>query len=305
MSKFSKYDFIEKSKKIHGNKYDYSKVDYINSATKVCIMCPEHGEFLQLANDHVQGSGCTECSRHKRSLSTRSDQHIFIKKSKKIHGNKYDYSKVDYINSRTKVSIICPEHGEFSVIPNAHISMKSGCPVCGEIKNRENKRETTDIFIEKSKKIHGNKYDYSKVDYVANKTKVCIICPEHGEFWQTPNGHKNGNSCPRCRESMGETKIVDILNEHNINFLKEHKFEDCKNINVLRFDFYLPEQSLCIEYDGKQHYNEDSRYYSENMIVNDNIKNEFCIQNNITLLRIPYWRYRSIEKILRNNKIIK
>ena len=105
----------------------------------------------------------------------------FIEKAKKVHGDKYDYSKVEYVNSRTKICIICPQHGEFWQTPNAHL-MKEGCPKCkGENVSKVNRR-TTNEFIEKAKKVHGDKYDYSKVDYKNNSTKVCIICPIHGEF---------------------------------------------------------------------------------------------------------------------------
>ena len=116
----------------------------------------------------------------------------FIKGARKKHGDKYDYSKVDYVNKRTKVCIICHEHGEFWQTPSSHLQGK-GCPICGGTSTL-----TKEELIKKARKVHDNKYNYTKVEYVNNKTKVCIICPEHGEFWQTPYDHFYGCGCPKC-----------------------------------------------------------------------------------------------------------
>ena len=189
--------FIEKAKKIHGDKYDYSKVEYVNSKTKVCIICPEHGEFWQIPNGHLNGNGCKKCQykriKEKNSYSTEK----FIEKAKKIYGDKYDYSKVEYINSQTKVCIICPEHGEFLITPNDFLDGHQ-CKKCSNKSRKEKLSLQINNFIEKAKKVHGNKYDYSKVEYVNYDTKVCIICPEHGEFWQTPHSHISGKGCKKC-----------------------------------------------------------------------------------------------------------
>ena len=179
-------DFIIKAKQIHGDKYDYSKVEYVNSSTKVCIICPIHGEFWQQPIDHINGKGCPKCVG---KYQTTED---FIIKAKQIHGDKYNYSKVDYINMETKVCIICPEHGEFRQTPHNHLKGQ-GCPKC------VGKYQTTEEFIRKAKEIHGGKYDYSKTECVDNNTKVCIICPEHGEFWQKPYNHLKGQGCPKCK----------------------------------------------------------------------------------------------------------
>jgi hypothetical protein len=179
--------FIEQAKKVHNNKYDYSKVEYKNIHTKVCIICPDHGEFYQTPGSHLRGVGCPKCSSTSK-LTTEK----FIEKAREVHGDKYDYSKVEYKNVRDKVCIICPEHGEFYQTPNTHFR-GNGCSECsGKAKL------TTKKFIEKAREVHNNKYDYSKVEYKSNTTKVCIICPEHGEFYQTPNTHLRGSGCPRC-----------------------------------------------------------------------------------------------------------
>ena len=185
-------EWIERAKLVHGDRYNYSKVEYINSKTKVCIICPEHGEFWQEPNSHLRGTGCPKCANLSSGSYQKSNINDFIIKAKEIHGEKYDYSKVNYVNAKTKVSIICTEHGEFWQTPSSHLR-GAGCAKCsGCVKLN------TNDFIIKAREIHGDKYDYSKVEYVNTKTKVSIICTEHGEFWQTPNGHLSGAGCPKC-----------------------------------------------------------------------------------------------------------
>lgn len=180
-------EFIEKAKKVHGDKYDYSKVDYEDNRANVCIICLKHGEFYQKPYKHLMGRGCPKCGG-----SAKSSTKEFIEKAKKIHGNKYDYSKVDYKDNNTKVTIICPEHGEFEQKPGNHLMGKGCAQCCGNVKL------TTETFIKRANKIHNNKYDYTKTIYVDSLTKVCIICPEHGEFFQNPFSHLNGFGCPKC-----------------------------------------------------------------------------------------------------------
>lgn len=194
--KLTKDEFIEKARKVHGDKYDYSKVEYKNSREKVCIICPEHGEFYQNSAGHLTGYGCPKCG------NTRLTVEEFIKRSKKVHGDKYDYSKVEYKNSSTKVCIICKEegHGEFFQIPNDHLR-GIGCPRCGG-----KAKLTTVEFIKRAKEIHGNRYDYSKVEYKNSTTKICIICPKHGEFFQAPRDHLQSKGCFSCAGKDIDTK---------------------------------------------------------------------------------------------------
>lgn len=187
-----KLKFIEKSIKKHGNKYNYSKVDYIDSLTKVRIICPTHGEFEQTPQAHVRGNGCPICANKKRGDTFRDNKEHFIEKANRIHLNKYDYSNVEFVNYETEVCIICPKHGKFWQTPQAHVSQKSGCPKCkGRFLSKED-------LLQEFKEKHGDKYDYSKVNYTKMHDKVCIICPKHGEFWQTPSKHRLGQGCPIC-----------------------------------------------------------------------------------------------------------
>lgn len=201
MKKLTTEEFINKAKEIHGDKYDYSNVEYKGSKMKVCIICPKHGEFWQKPSKHLQGQGCPKCVN--KNITTEE----FIIKAKEIHGNKYNYSKVNYLNNHTKVCIICLKHGEFFLTPSEHINNVYGCPICS------GNLITTESFIERAKKIHGDKYDYSKVNYVDSKTKVCIICPKHGEFWQVPSNHLQGQGCKKCYICEKSLLTEDFINK--------------------------------------------------------------------------------------------
>jgi len=229
--------FINEAKEIHGNKYDYSMVEYINNRTKVTIICDDHGEFEQTPTNHLSGKGCKYCGG-----TAKMDTKLFIKKAKEVYNDKYDYSKVNYINNTTDVIIICPEHGEFITTPNNFISKNRGCPYC-KFTVFDNQS-----FIEKMSQIHNNIYDYSKVDYVDIKTPVTIICPEHGEFELRPDSHRNGSGCKKCSNAISniEKDIVAFIKSFSINVL-----ENCRTVlNGKELDIYIPEYKLAIEFNG-------------------------------------------------------
>ena len=184
--------FIKKSIERHGSRYDYSKVNYVNSQTKVCIVCPEHGEFWQEPSAHVRGYNCPKCGNINRGRYRKWDLDEFIKRAREVHGDKYNYSKVEYKGNDIKVCIVCPEHGEFWQKPSAHVLCKQGCPKCS------GRNLNTEEIIKEFRDVHGDKYDYSKVEYTKMHNKVCIICPEHGEFYQTPSKHLLGQGCRKC-----------------------------------------------------------------------------------------------------------
>jgi len=203
-------EFIEKSQLIHGDKYIYSKVHYKTVIEKVIIICKEHGEFEQTPNKHLDGKGCFKCGHNMTIFSTDE----FIEKSQLIHGDKFIYSKVDYQNMMSKVIIICDTHGEFEQTPSNHITHMQGCQKCSG-KYQSNTNE----FIEKAQLIHGDKYAYSKVEYVTNSQGCIIICREHGEFAQTPATHLSGGGCQICanieRKKKQTKSLNDFINEAN------------------------------------------------------------------------------------------
>lgn len=204
--------FIKKGREIHGNLYDYSLSKYKNSTTKVKIICKKHGVFEQRPYDHYRGRTCPKCTVHKK-ISTKE----YIEKCKKVHGLKYDYSLVKYGGSGKTIKIICSEHGVFEQKASLHLR-GSGCFSC-----YGSEKLTNEVFIERAKEVHGDRFDYSLIDYKNNKTKVKIVCKEHGPFLQNPGNHLNGFGCSRCSgNDKKDTKYI---------------IEEAKNIYRDRYDY--------------------------------------------------------------------
>jgi very-short-patch-repair endonuclease len=275
------YDFIKKAIGVWGNKYDYSITEYINARTKVKII---HNGIIyeQLPGSHL-----------KYPVEGYLDQKIFLQKANKKWGNKYDYSLVIFKTANTKVKILYK--GQiWEQTPHNHLKYAPEKVL----------RKTQEEFIEECKLIHDNKYKYDKTIYILDKIKIIINCPEHGDFEQTPNHHKKGVGCPSCNESKGEKIIASFLKKNKINFDRQKKFTNCKNIYELPFDFYIPSKRICIEFDGKQHFEPLTIFGGlkafEKLKINDSIKNNFCEDNYINLIRIKYTEINKIEEILNN-----
>lgn len=289
--RLTKKEFILKAQEIHGDKYDYSLINDVHSRHKLPIICSKHGVFYQLPQSHtILAYGCNRCGKENQRSTTKA----FVEKANKVHNGIYDYSEVNYINNLTKVKIICKTHGVFYQRPANHTDKGKGCSKCnGGIKITRNQ------FISNATKIHKGRYDYSKVNYINAMTKAEIICKKHGVFLQTPNNHQNGKGCPHCNLSKGEIIIIDLLNKFNIPFEKQKRFNNCRDQLPLPFDFYIPSYNYCIEYDGGQHfYPRFGQDAFEKTILHDNIKTNFCKENNINLTRIKQWK--DIEPILAN-----
>jgi very-short-patch-repair endonuclease len=295
-SEYYKNKFIEKANKRHNNKYDYSMVKYINSTTKVEVICNKHGSFFVRPDSHVRKVGCSSCNG-----GIKYDNNIFIEKAKKIHGDLYDYSNVIYINSIKKVKIICKTHGLFEISPANHL-VGQKCPSCSGVK-----KKTRNDFILESIIMHNNKYDYSDVEYINNSIKIKIICPKHGGFFQLPKYHLRGHGCSKCSNfSKGELKLEKILNDMKISYIREHRFEKCisKKGTKLPFDFYLPDYNICLEYDGRQHFEPVDIFGGKlsfvNLKNNDKIRDNWCFENDIKLIRISYNKEKDdINNLLR------
>ena len=217
-------DFINESILVHGDKYDYSKVDYTTNKNKVCIICPEHGEFWQAPIKHLKGQGCPQCIKN-----SKKDLEWFLSSAKKVHGDKYDYSKVQFVNVNTKVCIICPNHGEFWQTPKNHVYHKENCPECAKSISADKRTKTTAEFIKKAKEIHGDKYDYSLVKYTNSSEKVQILCPKHGMFEQNASSHLSGCGCPKCANS----KIWDTRGR----FTTDDFIKKAKEIHGDKYDY--------------------------------------------------------------------
>ena len=296
MRKKPQEEAINDFKKVHCSKYNYSKVDYVNNHTKICIICPEHGEFYQIPSAHLSGQGCPKCANF---LQTTEE---VIKECKKLHGDKYDYSLFEYKGWNIPTKIICPEHGVFEQTPYKH-KTQNGCPKCGFLKVCDSRKPTIEELISKFNEIHENKYDYSKItNYVNEKTLVPIICSKHGEFLQTSIKHLQGQGCPRCNESKLERKITLLLEKENVEFEPQKKFEW---LGRQRLDFYLPQYNIAIECQGEQHF-KPIKYFGgvEKLAIyqqRDETKKLLCQQNKVNLIYINY--FDTDEEI--NNKLIK
>jgi len=203
--------FIAKASAIHGDRYDYSLVEYVGNNVKVTIICSEHGPFEQMPSEHLVGSGCNKCGILATAEARRKNTEQFIAKARMVHGDRYDYSLVEYLSAMEKVTIICPKHGPFEQTPSGHAG-GSGCYECGIIASSEAKRSTTEEFIAEARMVHGDRYDYSFVEYHKNSTKVKIICPDHGLFLQIPNDHIFQRSgCPDCAQTGFNPSKLGLL----------------------------------------------------------------------------------------------
>ena len=233
---------------------------------------------------------------------------LFIERANQKHNSFYDYSLTEYQYANIKVKIICPKHGEFSQQPNNHLHGQ-GCIKCMSNRVSQSRLCSTEEFILKSKEVHGNRYDYSLVDYKGGKNKVVIICDTHGEFLQTPFAHSSKSmrqGCPFCKISKGEDEIEKYLIKNKIEYLREKRFEGCINPKTkkqLPFDFYLPLHNVIIEYHGEQHYKKipyfDKRAGGfEGIKYRDDIKSKFVLSKEMSYIVVSYKQYKEINSIL-------
>jgi len=290
-------EILKKSKILFtSDKYILDNINYQNATDKLEIICKKHGNFKVTPISIIYGD-----AKCKRCVYDEKLKNLLLEYNKK-HKYRYDYSLIkNYKNTKQLVKIICNKHGIFSQIAGLHLK-GANCPkCCNEIRN-DNVRYTKKEFIEKCKKIHEDLYDYSKVKYINIRTKIIIICKKHDlEFKQNAASHMNGGVCPRCTIiSKGEGIIANYLKENDIAYYMEHCFINCRYLLPLRFDFYLPKLNTCIEFDGIQHFKPRIRFGGIEGFkigkIKDQIKNEYCKNNNIKLIRILY--YEDYKKIL-------
>jgi very-short-patch-repair endonuclease len=351
-----KLDFIKRARSIHGDKYSYDRVDFKGMREPVEVYCNSCEEsWFVAAFSHAKpngtGNGCPRCAGRLRTSQN------FIDEARKIHGNKYDYSRVDFVNSTTPVRVYCPEHKyEWETTWGVHIKLKCGCALCGIDKKKRTgtleviemfksihgdafdyseyqtwegwhqtfkcyckthklvfyptpashyyqgcgctgcradktslaQRKTNEEFIRQAAIVHDGFYDYSKCDYQGDANKITFICPKHGEQEQKASHHLQGHGCSKCH-FKSEGRIAKFL---HLNFITYRQF----SINNRRFDFYLPDFNLIIERDGEQHYHgfhllaDDEKL--ESLEKNHQIdieKTELAKQEGITICRLPYW----------------
>ena len=298
-------DFLAKCINSHEDDYDYSMVDYVNSSTHVIVGCYEHGYWSVLPSNHMYGkSRCPVCSRRdggkRRSISLTKDTEWFVSVAEEIHYFKYDYSKTEYKSSRKKLWIECPESGHepFEQWPRVHLSGK-GCPACGRESAAAMARLTHEEVVERFTDIHRDRYDYSKAEIYGTDSYIKIGCPEetHPIFIQKVSAHLEGKGCPRCSLSKGETAVARLLDLASVNFEVEFVMEDGVDNTRLRFDFYIPNQNVLIEYDGEQHYRpvtfggmtkEKALEVHKKIKSRDHRKNVWALDKGYRLIRIRF-----------------
>ena len=332
--KITQSDFLNKAKQFHGDKYDYNKVNYVDSTTPVEIICHkkdidgnEHGSWITTPNNHLNGRGCKKCSFEKSREKYSHGTDKFIEMSNGIHGNEmYDYSQVKYVNNIIPVEIICHkkdkngvDHGSFKQRPAVHL-LGMGCPKCGINKVRTQTVSNKDEFINKAELIHGkNRYDYSEFNYINAITPAIVICHkndmngnEHGPFLISSNNLLSGKGCPKCKNSTGETKIRILLDNEKMEYIEQYQNKFCtsfKNTShnrkciPLKFDFYLPKMNTIIEFDGKYHFEKhhsgtNNQFMSG--VLNDREKNSFTKLKGIKLIRICYLDIKNLEEEIIN-----
>ena len=282
--------FIDLANNVHNNFYDYSKTIYENSKTKVIITCPIHGDFKQRASAHTSGQKCPKCSISK-PITTKE----FIRKAQNIHNNKYDYSKTRYINANTKLTIICPNHGEFKQKATAHINSKNGCPKCGYESMQSTLLYSTPKFIKLSKNIHGDKYDYSKTEYEESKKKLKIVCQKHGEFYQRPNDHLNGNGCPKCAGTRLQNEIFKFVS----SLSPDSKYNNRSIIKPYELDIFIPSKKIGIEVNGIYWHSFNHIETTEERNRHTN-KCDLCVNYDIFLIQINENEWRNKQKIIKS-----
>lgn len=218
-------------KQSHGDYYDYSLVEYVNTSTKVKVICPVHKVFEITPGHHKNGVGCRKCYFKSQKITKEE----FVERSQKHFGERYDYSLFDNLPaSGEKVLILCVEHGErFLQEPRNHLKGHTGCSVCKSLKlsgTREdrgtikNKKELTQEFIKRAQKVHECAYDYGEFEYINANTKGKIRCLMHGEFWQTPSNHLRETRCPECSiEKKKEDTFKKLCRDKNVDYYRALK----------------------------------------------------------------------------------
>ncbi len=291
MAKQTTETFIEKAKAIFGDKYDYSKVVYNKSNQKVTIICKKHGEFEQTPSHHLQGEQCPICAKEEALEQKRIKAHQkFIRDAKQIFGDKFDYSKVVYINQKTPVEIICPIHGSFFIKPDNFLRNNStnryGCQKCAK-----NHRYTLEEWKDVAHKVHKNKYNYDNIKEYTNAHQIIpIICPKHGLFMQEANSHLRGCGCPHCNMRKSQSELYFKLQD-DLNLQLEFDYKTPWSGRQM-LDIYSKDYNFAIEFNGLQHYEPIEYFGGESKFLNiqrlDGEKRIKCAENGCKLFEVRY-----------------
>lgn len=305
--KLTKEAFIEKSKLVHGNKYDYSKVTYENNKKQVIIICPKHGEFKISPNHHMRGVGCKKCHFEKLSNLYTMQQKEFVERANKIHNNKYTYG--EYKGYDKIMEIFCPTHGKFLQTPHGHLS-GLGCRKCSNERMHKERTKGFEKFVEEANAVHMGKYTYLE-PYINKDTPINIICPIHGKFQQPPKRHLKGCGCPKCNASHLEREMMKLLKREHIEYIHACGKNDLLWLGRQHLDFYLPKRNIAIECQGGQHYfpsnfggkDKDPNECFKKIQERDKRKRKLCEEHNVKLLYFSDKQYEE-NVIIDENKLL-
>lgn len=291
--RYTTEEVIDKFNEVHKEQYRYDDFIYLGSHTKSIVTCPVHGDFLVTPNKHLLGRGCPKCANNMKLTNDEFKQRLI-----KLFGDKFLLNEVEYHGCKTKIKLYCKEHGYF-VSTAYHLLQGHSCPKCGIKRVGEKKKLSSDECIERFRKIHGYRYDYSNVDYINMRTKVSITCSVHGEFLQTPDKHLLGHGCPKCKRSHLENYISLLLTDNNIEHVEQKKFSW---LGLQSLDFYLPKYNIGIECQGIQHFEPTKHFKNcEVLLKRDELKYQLCSENNLKLLY--YTDYNISDEILNKHRI--
>lgn len=274
--------WVARANSIHENTYSYDKVVYAGYGKPVVITCHTHGDFTQRENNHRNGAGCPVCGVNARVDKRRHDFQSFVTKARQVHGDYYTYPPAVVSDSRTKVKIMCPVHGEFTQLAYTHLGGK-GCTSCGYTKNGNSQQIGLSEFMRRAASEHGSKYEYVSM-YTGMHSNMRISCPEHGEFKQTPSNHLKGAGCPRCvnHVSKGEVEIYEFLKSIGVEVIAS----DRSIIRPYELDIYIPSHGIAIEFNGLW-------FHREELVKGKTLKKyELCMGKGVKLIQIfeDEWR---------------
>lgn len=231
----TKSEVLQRFRQLHGDTYDYSKLEYVSSKKQIDIICRTHGLFSMLANNHLHGRGCRKCAMSTVGTNRTRSTEDFVKRANLTHKSTYSYGKVRYKNASTKITITCKEHGDFSQTPVNHLQGQ-GCRKCGTQSTAFKLLQAARLsFVKKAQNVHGSKYRYTHVVYLNNVTKVTITCKDHGYFEQAPFAHLLGQGCPKCN-ARGYSKAAITWIEQQAYSRRLKNMQHAENSG----EFYIP-----------------------------------------------------------------
>ena len=297
-------DFDNDMKTLHPNIY-IKEGQFKNRESRICCECLVCGNvWTTSAESLLSGHGCWECYLNKYSEERKKSKEEYEIELKTIHPKINLQS--EYNGANNKIKCQCKEQDcnyVWETSAGSLLTLKYGCPQCALKNAKVNHRQTQNEYVDKLKNVLPHIDAVSQ--YVSSSEKMQFYCTIHNEYYyQAPYDALSGKcGCSKCQNrSIGERSVSKFFDDNNITYVSQYRFEDCKNIRTLPFDFYLPDYNICVEYDGELHYKSVDYFGGEKALqdtqMRDDIKTQYCINNNIHLIRIPYWEFENINTIL-------